>query len=55
MKEMCKNHPFYYKKIDEVRFDCGNVLGYLEANIAFALQNEEIKMGVVDILKKYSK
>ena len=54
MKAMCKNHPFYYKKIDEVRFDCGNVLGYLEANIAFALTNEKIKLDVQKILKKYS-
>jgi UTP--glucose-1-phosphate uridylyltransferase len=54
MKAMCKNHPFYYKKIDEVRFDCGNVLGYLEANIAFALANGEIADDVKKILKKYS-
>ncbi len=54
MKAMCKNHPFYCKKIDEVRFDCGNVLGYLEANIAFALNNGAIKEDVRNILKKYS-
>jgi len=54
MKAMCKQHPFYYKKIDEVRFDCGNVLGYLEANVAFALQNESIREDVKKILKKYS-
>lgn len=54
MKAMCKNHPFYYKKIDEVRFDCGNVLGYLEANIAFALANGAIYEDVKKILKKYS-
>lgn len=55
MKEMCKKYPFFYKKIDEERYDCGNVLGYLEANIAFALENNEIKMDVLNILKKYSK
>ncbi len=53
MKEMCKNHPYYHKKIDEERYDCGNVLGYLEANIAFALENDNIKNDVVKILKKY--
>lgn len=53
MKEMCKKYPFYYKKIDEERFDCGNVLGYLEANIAFALQNDAVKSDVVKVLKKY--
>ena len=54
MKSMCKQHPFYYKKIDEIRFDCGNVLGYLEANIAFALANGAIESDVKKILKKYS-
>ncbi len=53
MKAMCKNHPFYYKKIDDRRFDCGNVLGYLEANIAFALDNDAIALDVKNILKKY--
>ncbi len=54
MKAMCKKHPFYYKKIDELRFDCGNVLGYLEANIAFALANKAIEQDVKKIIKKYS-
>jgi UTP--glucose-1-phosphate uridylyltransferase len=55
MRVMCKKFPFYYKKIDETRFDCGNVLGYLEANIGFALENDAIKNDVKEILKKYSK
>lgn len=54
MKEMCKLKPFFYKKIDEKRFDCGNVLGYIEANLAFALEDKAIKNEVINILKKYS-
>jgi len=54
MRAMCKQHPFYYKKLDEQRFDCGNVLGYLEANIAFALENKSIATDVRKILVKYS-
>lgn len=54
MKAMCKDHPFYYKKIDEQRFDCGNVLGYLEANVAFAVANPAIAEDVKKMLKKYS-
>lgn len=54
MKKMCKDFPFYYKKIDELRFDCGNVLGYLEANIAFALHDKKISDDVKKIIKKYS-
>ncbi len=53
MKEMTKNFPFYYKIIDEKRFDCGNVLGYIEANIAFALQDKNQENQVREILKKY--
>jgi UTP--glucose-1-phosphate uridylyltransferase len=54
MKAMCKKHPFYYKEIDENgRFDCGNVLGYLEANIAFALNNDAIHHDVKKILRNY--
>lgn len=53
MKAMCKTLPYYYKKIDERRFDCGNVLGYLEANIAFALENKDIEQDVKNIIKKY--
>ncbi len=54
MKDMCNNgEEFYYKKIDQQRFDCGNVLGYIEANIAFALNNDLIKSDVLQILQKY--
>lgn len=53
MRNMCQKYPFYYKKLDEQRFDCGNVLGYLDANIAFALNNEKIRANVQEILKKY--
>lgn len=54
MKEMCQDgEEFYYKNIDQQRFDCGNVLGYIEANIAFALENESIKSEVQNILKRY--
>lgn len=53
MRAMCKEHPFFYKKIDQQRFDCGNVVGYLEANIAFAMNDEMIKKDLKEILKKY--
>jgi UTP--glucose-1-phosphate uridylyltransferase len=54
MRKMCKEYPFFYKKIDEQRFDCGNVLGYLEANIAFGLKDKKISEDVKKMLKKYS-
>ena len=56
MKAMIKECPFYYKKYDGIRFDCGNVLGYLEANIAYALENPNLdKSEIMSILKKYIK
>lgn len=53
MKKMSQDFPFFYKEVSEKRFDCGNVLGYLEANLAFALANDEIKDDVKKILQKY--
>ena len=53
LREMCKDHPFFYKRNTQKRFDCGNVLGYLEANIAFALNDDSIKQEVKNIIKKY--
>ncbi len=53
LREMCKEYPFFYKKNMQKRFDCGNVLGYLEANLAFALNDDNIKQEVKNIIKKY--
>jgi len=54
MKDMCNNgEEFYYKKINQQRFDCGNVLGYIEANIAFALEDTNVRDDVIKILQKY--
>ena len=53
MKLMAKDYPFYYQTYNGTRFDCGNVLGFLEANIAFALNNPKIKNDFLIILKKY--
>jgi UTP--glucose-1-phosphate uridylyltransferase len=54
MRKMCKEFPFFYKKINSQRFDCGNVLGYLEANIAFGVKDQKIGEDVKKMLKKYS-
>ena len=49
------NFPFYYQKYNGKRFDCGNVLGYLEANIAYNLMDEKIKNEVSEMLRKFIK
>jgi len=53
MKAMSKDYSYFYQKIDETRFDCGNVIGYLEANIAFAMQDQKNQTQIKNILKKY--
>jgi UTP--glucose-1-phosphate uridylyltransferase len=53
MRLMAKDYPFYHQTYDGIRFDCGNVLGFLEANIAFALENSNIKNECLTIIKKY--
>jgi UTP--glucose-1-phosphate uridylyltransferase len=54
MKEMSNDFPFYAKEYKGKGFDCGNVLGYIEANIAFGLEDENIKDKLLPLLKKYS-
>lgn len=35
------------------RFDCGNQVGFLEANISYALADENIRAEVKKILRNY--
>ena len=44
-------HGFRFKG---TRFDCGNRLGYLEANIAFAMARDDMKDRVAQIINKYN-
>ena len=55
MKQMLSISEFHGLKFKENRFDCGSIVGYLEANIFYALQNPVIKKNVEAILKKHSK
>ena len=53
MQQMCQDHPFYYQQINAPRFDCGSILGYIEANIAFAVNDDAISHEVKKIITKY--
>ena len=53
MQQMCKDYPFYYQQVKTSRFDCGSVLGYIEANIAFAVHDKSICNEVKKIITKY--
>jgi UTP--glucose-1-phosphate uridylyltransferase len=55
MKMMAKDLPFYAQEYKGKRFDCGSVLGYLEANIAFALEDETIKDKFQTLINQYAK
>ncbi|MFP6736535.1 MAG: UTP--glucose-1-phosphate uridylyltransferase GalU [Rhodospirillales bacterium] len=44
--------PFHGFRFDGKRYDCGNKLGFIEANIAFALDRDEMKDEMADILSR---
>ena len=49
------NHiPFHGFKFAGKRFDCGSRLGYLEANLAYALERPSMKDDILSIINKYS-
>ena len=45
--------PFHGLRFKGRRFDCGSKLGFLEAQIAFALARDDLSDGIRQILKKY--
>jgi UTP-glucose-1-phosphate uridylyltransferase len=53
LKKMALQDPFYFIKNSQKRFDCGSVIGYIEANLAFGLNNHAIVDDLKKILKKY--
>lgn len=45
--------PFHGVRFEGTRFDCGSKIGYLEANIAYAMQREDMNGRLREVLKKY--
>ncbi len=45
--------PFHGFRFQGTRFDCGDKLGFMEANVAFALARDDLKDGMIEMLKKY--
>ena len=45
--------PFHGLRFEGKRFDCGSKLGFLEANVAFALDREDLGPDVAKMLKEY--
>jgi UTP--glucose-1-phosphate uridylyltransferase len=55
IKNSIKNEGVIGYKFDGNRYDCGNVIGALEAQISVAIRNSEYKNKVIDIMNKYLK
>lgn len=51
--QLMKERPFYAVEIDGTYHDTGSKLGWLEANLAYAMKREDMKEGVKKIVKKY--
>ncbi len=47
--------PFHGLRFEGRRFDCGDKVGFLEANLAFALAREDMGAAVREIVERYSK
>ena len=45
--------PFHGLRFEGRRFDCGDKVGFLEANIAFALDRDDMSGQIRDILRQY--
>lgn len=55
MNSMIPKMPFYGFRFDGKRYDCGNKVGYIEANIAFALSHDDMRDQVLEILKQFNR
>ena len=53
MAKMIGKVPFHGLRYEGERFDCGDKIGFLEAQIAFALQRPDLSDAVRTFLKKY--
>lgn len=45
--------PFYGYRFAGTRYDCGEVAGYIEANIAFGMQRPDVQPALTQALKRY--
>jgi UTP--glucose-1-phosphate uridylyltransferase len=53
MASMIPDTPFHGYRFEGTRYDCGNKAGFLEANIAFALERDDMRDSVQSILDRY--
>ncbi|MBE7636837.1 UTP--glucose-1-phosphate uridylyltransferase GalU [Sneathiella sp. P13V-1] len=54
LSKLLENRPFYGLRFDGTRFDCGDKIGFLHANLAFALARDDIGADFKEIVKQVS-
>lgn len=54
MARLIGQQPFHGLRYEGRRFDCGDKLGFLEAQIAYALKHPDLAKGVREFLKHYT-
>lgn len=54
MLSLMGRQPFYACKFEGTYYDVGNQFGYLKANIAFALDREDLREDLLEYMKKVS-
>ena len=53
MAKMIRHIPFHGLRFEGRRFDCGDKIGFLEANLAFALERDDLRDDIAGVLKQY--
>jgi UTP--glucose-1-phosphate uridylyltransferase len=53
MARLIGEQPFHGLRYEGRRFDCGDKIGFLEAQIAFALKRPDLAPAVREFLKNY--
>jgi UTP--glucose-1-phosphate uridylyltransferase len=46
--------PFHGLRFEGRRFDCGSKAGFLEANVAYALERDDLRSDMREIVKRYA-
>ena len=54
MARMIGSAPFHGLRFEGRRFDCGDRIGFLEANLAFALARDDLRDRVRDLIRDFS-
>ena len=46
--------PFHGLRVEGRRFDCGSKAGFLEANVAYALERDDLRSDMREIIMRYA-